>query len=147
MRLSGDVYTTYCYKEVNNMSHVLMWSFHPVQCCLWWTQARGTAECVRVCACMCVSACLRFQGALWAAIRGKQEAHHCRRKENPSSGGLVEREAGETAVGGGWSAGRFMSGKEGSFGEADPDFVRVIWPHLVRMQTRDMCNLWLQINC
>lgn len=38
---------------------------------------------------MCVSLSV-FQGALRAAIRGKQEAHHCRRKENPSSGELVE---------------------------------------------------------
>lgn len=46
--------------------------------------------CVCVCACV-VCVCLSaFQGALWAAIRGEQEAHHCGRKENPSSGGLVE---------------------------------------------------------
>ena len=51
--------------------------------------ACGTAKCVciRVHVCVCLSA---FQGALRAAIRGEQEAHHCGRKENPSSGGLVE---------------------------------------------------------
>ena len=70
--------------------------------------------------CMCVSA---FQGALWAAIRGQQEAHHCRRKENPSSGGLVEGRLERQQ----WVVGEVLEdswgGKEGGFGEADPDLV------------------------
>lgn len=56
--------------------------------------------------------------------------------------GTGGKEAGETAVGGGCDcAGRFMRGKEGRSGEADPDLVKVSWPHLVTMQICDIMRL------
>lgn len=38
---------------------------------------------------VCLCACL-FHGALWAAIRGKQETHHGEGRKTPAVGGLVE---------------------------------------------------------
>lgn len=64
-----------------------------------------------------------FQGALRAAIRGEQEAHHCGGRKTPAVGdwwkGRLERQQ--------WVVGEVLEdsrgGKEGSSGGADPDLV------------------------
>ena len=155
MRLRGYPYPNNYYEGVNVMKRPYEHMGQIIKYCLWWTEACETAEWVSVsvcvCECVCVCVCVSaFQGALWAAIRGQQEAHHCRRKENPSSG-TGGREAGETAVGGGRSAGRFMRWEGGRFWRGRSRFGQVSWPRLVGMQICDnatggsMCKP-LQIN-
>lgn len=78
---------------------------------------------------MCVFVCMRareYRTALQAAIRVQQEAHLCRRKENPSSAGPVEE--GGWRESGGRGTGRFTSRNEG---EASP----------TPRQDADLCGL------
>lgn len=96
-------------------------------------------HCVCVCVCVFVRVRMRLsalQGGLWAAIRGEQEAHHCKGRKTPAVGNWWK--GGRRDSNGCDCAGRFMRGKEGRSGEADPDLVKVSWPHLVTMQLCDI---------
>lgn len=69
---------------------------------------------------VCLSA---FSGSVVSSDKRRAGSTSLREEGKPQQWGTGGREAGETAVGGGQSAGRFMSGEEGSSGEADPDLV------------------------
>lgn len=90
--------------------------------------------CLRVCACahalVCTSGRVVSRDKRWAGSTSLQ------RKENTSSEELVERRPERQQWV--WLCWKIHEGKGGRSGEADPDLVKVSWPHLVTMQICDI---------
>lgn len=83
----------------------------------------------------CVWMCVCVSGNVVSSDKRQAGSTSLREEGKPQQWGTGGREAGQTAVGGGCSAGRFMSGKADSSGRSR--FVQVSWPHHVRVQISD----------
>lgn len=73
---------------------------------------------------VCVYVCVCVSGSVVSSDKRPAGSTSLQEEGKPQQWGTGGREAGETAVGGGRSAGRFMRRHEGGFGEADPDLVK-----------------------
>lgn len=93
---------------------------------------------------MCVRVCV--SGNVVSSDKRQAGSTSLREEGKPQQWGTGGREAGQTAVGGGCGAGRFMSGKVDSSGRSR--FVQVSGPHLIRGKISDNAtgHVHVQIN-